>query len=123
MRETLQSYYWPGNIRELLSVLDSYMLLNGGGACDESLFDQIMDETRWEGESWKKSRGAENPGDRKASTPDGQPTLKQRLEAVEKNLITQTLKECRYNRKLAAETLGISLPTLWRKLTHDTQKN
>jgi len=99
------------------------MLLNGGGACDESLFDQIMDETRWEGESWKKSSEAENPDDRKASTPDGQPTLKQRLEAFEKNLITQTLKECRYNRKLAAETLGISLPTLWRKLTHDTPKN
>jgi len=123
MRETLQSYYWPGNIRELLSVLDSYMLLNGGGACDESLFDQIMDETRWEGESWKKSSEAENSDDRKASTPDGQPTLKKRLEAFEKNLITQTLKECRYNRKLAAEALGISLPTLWRKLTHDTQKN
>jgi len=123
MREILQSYYWPGNIRELLSVLDSYMLLNGGGACDESLFDQIMDETRWEGESGKKSSEAENPDDRKASTPAGQPTLKQRLEVFEKNIISQTLKDCRYNRKLAADTLGISLPTLWRKLTHDTQKN
>jgi DNA-binding NtrC family response regulator len=111
------------NRRELLSVLGSYMLLIGERDCDESLFDQIMDETRWEGESWKKSSGAENIGDPKVSISDSRLTLKQQLETFEKSLITQTLKDCRYNRKLAAETLGISLPTLWRKLTHDSKKN
>jgi len=109
MQEMLLSYDWPGNIRELLSVLESYRILAEGGVCDERIFGQIMKEIRWGDESTEISTPSKGP--------IGPAPLRQHLEAFERNLITQTLKDCGYNRKLAAKTLGISLSTLWRKLT------
>ncbi len=110
IQEMLLSYDWPGNIRELMSVLESYLILVGKNGCDERLFGQLMTEIRWEDE---------NTGISTSKGPTGAVPLKQHLETYEKNLVARTLKECRYNRKLAAEALGVSTSTLWRKLTKD----
>ena len=115
MYDILKSYEWPGNIRELLSVFESYLILAGDNNCDENLLNDIMDEIRFNKEIIYAANGAENPS--------GVSSLRQQLEVYEKNLINRTLKDCRYNRKLAAETLGISLSTLWRKFTQDTLVN
>ncbi len=122
MRAQLQSYRWPGNVRELISVLESYLLLIGDGAADELLFDQVMEEARWDGEAGGEPRAEETPGDAAGGLSAGGVSLKQQLGEFERDLIVRTLKESRYNRALAAKTLGISLSTLWRKLTHDPER-
>ncbi len=122
MRAALLSYRWPGNVRELISVLESYLLLVGDGAADETLFDQVMEEARWDGEPGTGARAEEVPADSGGLGSAGRAPLKQQLAKFERDLIARTLRESRYNRTLAAKTLGISLSTLWRKLTWDPDR-
>lgn len=89
----LKAYKWPGNIRQLKNVLQRYHLLK---PCKIPLA-QILSEER---ETY-------SPGDEPA---------KKRARAPEKSVIERTLRECGFNKSLAARELGISRGSLCYQL-------
>ena len=96
----LHDYRWPGNVRELHNTIqrafilaDDELDLRGATTCGLQL-----DETRGEGDEAVTFR----PG--------------MSLSAVERVVITETLKSCAGNKTRAAAVLGISLKTLYNRL-------
>jgi DNA-binding NtrC family response regulator len=97
MLHRLQRYHWPGNVRELQHVVQRAVILAPGNA------DSIDLPEKFE-------------------SPFGSNGASARLEAgrsirdVERDLIEQTLAHYDGDKKAAAETLGISLNTLYNRL-------
>ena len=61
-------------------------------------------------------RTEEAPFTSDAPQRSGTKPLKAQLDELEKRIIRETLSECQFNKKKAAQRLGISVNTLWRKL-------
>jgi PAS domain S-box-containing protein len=97
--ELLQSYPWPGNIRELQNVIERSVIL-----CETEIFS--IDE------SWL-------PKQQSLAEPENQMELPGRLLAQEKEMIEAALKESRgriFGPKGAAAKLGIPRSTLESKI-------
>jgi len=90
----LQSHDWPGNVRELRNVLERELILAGEGPLTFENFSST---------SGVRADGIV-PG---ARVP---------LQVVARAHIVGVLKMARWNKKLAAEILGISRPTLYDKI-------
>jgi DNA-binding NtrC family response regulator len=94
--DRLLRYPWPGNVRELEKAMERAVVLARGDTIQlEDLPPAV------------------------AGTPDRAPVPARRwqtLEEVEKAHILATLYEAGWNQARAAELLGISRTTLWRKL-------
>jgi DNA-binding NtrC family response regulator len=91
-------YRWPGNVRELENVIERGVILtNHSSIIPEDLPQTLRDSHK---------RGPELPDMLEEQT----------LEEVEKHYILKTLDKYQWNQKQAADTLGISTTTLWRKL-------
>ncbi len=101
--QKLQSYSWPGNIRELRNIIERAVVL---AKSDKIELQNIPDDL--EGSSVIK-RPSESL--QKAETDNGV-----RLTALEKLAIERALKNVNGNKSLAAKELGISRRTLYRKL-------
>ena len=86
-KEALLNYDWPGNIRELLSVVERAAILCEGESILES---DLFLETR------KSKKG---------------------IKELEKELIVEMLKEEVGDLKATAKALGMTLPTLEKKIT------
>jgi two-component system nitrogen regulation response regulator GlnG len=97
----LRMYSWPGNIRELQSVLKQALLLSCGEVLLPTDLPQDGFPAQWTG----------------AST-DGNSGFRQgmMLADLERDAIQQTLLQSAGNRQQAAELLGISTRTLLRKI-------
>jgi DNA-binding NtrC family response regulator len=93
----LMSLPWKGNVRELDNVLERAMILGDGE------WISPMDLPRWE-----MPEGA-----RVMSLSDN---LKEAVQAYEKSHIETVLKKTNGDKKSAAELLGLSLSSLYRKL-------
>ncbi len=93
----LKQYSWPGNIRELRNVLERALILSGREPLKPAHFPGLGEEngpqkpTLIEGESW-------------------------RLEDIEAGHILRVLDHYEQDTVRAAKALGISRPTLYRKL-------
>lgn len=96
--EKLVGYYWPGNIRELENVIERAIILTTGEMIEPS--DLVLDYA------------GGGPGE--SYTGDAFARLS--LSDIEKIHIERILKENEYNKKKAAEVLGISLRTLYTKI-------
>ncbi|HQY05221.1 MAG TPA: sigma-54 dependent transcriptional regulator [Lacunisphaera sp.] len=96
----LQSYPWPGNIRELRNFAENAVVLRRGGKISE--FDL---EPRFRGET------APPPAMVTAT-----PANPYSVEDNEKRLLKEALMKARGNRTKAAKLLGISRRTLHRKI-------
>jgi transcriptional regulator with PAS, ATPase and Fis domain len=91
-------YRWPGNVRELRNTLESMMVLSEGDLLTEAdLPDRICEG----------SVGV---------MPQKEIPAGMTMEELEKLAITKALEQCAGKRTRAAETLGISVRTLQRKL-------
>jgi DNA-binding NtrC family response regulator len=90
-RELLLAYSWPGNLRELETIAERFLVVE-----DQSLelLRERVSELRHHGEA----------------------KFTQTLEAVEREAIARALLQTHYNREEAARLLGVSLRTLRRKL-------
>ena len=44
MIELMKNYRWPGNLRELNSLVETYLILSGGSKVDERLFLELFEE-------------------------------------------------------------------------------
>ncbi len=112
MMRALKNYTWPGNIRELKAVMESYLILLGGRDNDPDLFMDLF-------ENW--IHNAPLPESSASSAEDsltgnmGQP-LKSQLEYYRKQIARNAVSVYGNNRQKAALQLGISYNTLWRIL-------
>ena len=87
---TLVSYKWPGNIRELSNVIERAVMLSRDEELKADLFPFLADEP-----------------------PDADGLA---LVVVEKKAIEDALAYCEYKKGKAAQVLGISWPTLNKKI-------
>ncbi len=96
----LSRYPWPGNVRELENVLERALVLSGGDLDENSLPAHIT---------------SANP---LFATPENNDDLsvKRRLPALEKDLISRALAQTRGNRTKAAEILELSTRALGYKI-------
>jgi two-component system response regulator HydG len=94
----LSDYSWPGNVRELENVIERAVVLCRG---DKLTVDDLPDVVR-EGESVEPSTITFSVG-----TP---------LDEVERRLIRETLRHAKGDKSVAAQLLGISTRTIYRKL-------
>ena len=111
----LTSYAWPGNVRQLLNVVQNMVVTAIGEAEDPTVattidIRHIPDEIRTlddEGAAAEPAPGAEAAPGSLAGAP---------LEQLEKRAIRETLRLTAGNREHAAKLLGIGERTLYRKL-------
>ena len=124
---SLLRYAWPGNIRELEALLRRYSLLLEGRREDAALFLRLFQEMTEESPCFPPASatprdGANMRGNSSASgnlpadTARSMPSLKEQTLAFERQRIRDTLAITHGDRGKAAELLGISANTLWRKL-------
>ncbi|HSO08160.1 MAG TPA: sigma-54 dependent transcriptional regulator [Pelomicrobium sp.] len=93
----LESYAYPGNVRELENIIERGVALATGERIEA---DQLPPELRLSSlQLFRRKRGEA-------------PTLQE----VEREYIRHVLKETNGNQTLAAQTLGIDRVSLWRKL-------
>ncbi|HZZ71783.1 MAG TPA: sigma-54 dependent transcriptional regulator [Pirellulales bacterium] len=95
----MQRHRWPGNVRELQNVVERAVLLGKG------------DVVRIEDLPSSLSAGA--PVAVESATGK---SLKQALEAPERQIILEVLEAHDWNRQLTAELLGINRTTLYKKM-------
>ena len=106
--DLLVRHSWPGNVRELENVMHRAVLTAAGPCITAHALDIDADEF---------------PID--AAVPEGVSavhTAGRTIEAVEKDMILDTLRHCKGNRAQTAAVLGISIRTLRNKL-HDYERN
>ena len=103
----LKGYEWPGNIRELKSLVRKLVILSqpGKGVIDAVPPNLLLSFSSQQDKEELKT----------AAVPGGKPTLKE----LEKAAIMTAIEEEKYNLSAVAKRLGIGRTTLYRKLkTH-----
>jgi transcriptional regulator with PAS, ATPase and Fis domain len=95
----LQRHRWPGNVRELQNVVERAVLL---GKHDKVGVEDLP-----------LALAAAAPI---TATPAAGHTLKQALEAPERQIILEVLESNNWNRHATAEILGINRTTLYKKM-------
>lgn len=107
----LNAYDWPGNVRELDNVVQRALILHQGALINAS--DLCLDP-------YGSANGLDGmraePSECAASEPITEPSLDDDLQRREFEIIGETLRDTRGNRKVAAGRLGISERTLRYKL-------
>src|SRR5579871_226751 len=100
--DALESYAWPGNIRQLENFVQQAVLVSSG---PELLFEHLPQQVR-------EFRPA--AGEAAAAVPAD--SLSHNREQVERNVIQRALASHGYSRARAASALGISRVTLYKKM-------
>jgi DNA-binding NtrC family response regulator len=96
----LRRYRWPGNVRELENAIErAVTLYDEPMLLPEHLPDEVLERKSW----------GEDPG--QAAVAPGYA-----LKSAEREVILRVLRESRFNKKRAAQRLGISRPTLYQKM-------
>ena len=99
----LQNYPFPGNVRELVNILREAAVM-----CDEGAIDKFVD--------WKLQKSRSEQPERDEGPVPGVPfSLEERLDALEKQLLTEVAKRCRTTVELA-RAMQMSQATAFRKL-------
>ena len=96
----LESYEWPGNLRELRHEMQRALVLSGGRA-------------ELHPEDLSPALRAKAPSPTTANHPL---TLEEKIERLEREELTRALAECEGNRSHAAEKLGLSRQGLLNKM-------
>jgi len=94
---------WPGNVREIINVLEQAVLLCEGNVITREDLEPLLDRL-----------GETGRGDGNVKDMDG--TLKEMLGGVEKGIISRVLREEKGSRKATAKRLGLSERALYYKL-------
>jgi len=97
LRHYLETHDWPGNVRQLRNAVESMVVLAGGNMLTMNDVPAMLEH------------GIDNADH--LAVPPGT-----KLEDLEREAVEQTLKQHNGNRTRAAQSLGISVRTLQRKL-------
>jgi len=98
----LESFPWPGNIRQLENVIQHAVLVSSG----PELLLQHLPQPLQDHALMGQSQGPQPPAD----------SLHQQRDLIERNVIQRTLVNNGYSRARAADALGISRVTLYKKM-------
>ena len=99
--ERLVHYHWPGNVRELENVIERAVVLGRTKELTEADLPQHVAQAERRGTDLTFSLG----------TP---------LEEIERRVIKVTLEHTKGDKQLAAQLLGISARTIYRKVAEET---
>ena len=105
--DVLLRHTWPGNVRELENVIHRAVLTETGPSISPAALAIDAIEPPPGGKCW---------------APQAVSTSDRTIEAVEKDMILDRLRQCKGNRAHTATTLGISIRTLRNKL-NDYERN
>lgn len=99
----LETYSWPGNVRELENAIERAVVLGRGARVElEDLPETVREAVR---------AHQAPPSDRAIVIPFGMP-----MEEIERKVIEETLRQTGGDKSLAAQILGVSTRTIYRKL-------
>jgi DNA-binding NtrC family response regulator len=99
-RAVLESYRWPGNIRQLENVIQHAVLVSPGHRLEVQHLPQAVQDQ-------SAAAGTRRPTE---------PSLIDNRQTFERGIIQQALASSNYNRVRAASALGISRVTLYKKM-------
>lgn len=106
--EALESFAWPGNIRQMENFVQQAVLLSSGSVLQfENLPQQLRDYR-------PATPAPATPAP--ARTQPADDTLVHNRETLERNVIQRALASHGYSRSRAASALGISRVTLYKKM-------
>ncbi len=103
----LMNYYWPGNVRQLEAFIEKLLLLSDS-KLDSEVFNQLLQEL------YEYPSIPENQG--KGKMTSLKEMIQYKNQEVEARMIRKALAETNFSKSKAAEKLGISRASLWRKL-------
>jgi propionate catabolism operon transcriptional regulator len=105
----LMAYNWPGNVRQMRNFAER-LVMNCSLRCSPDTLEVLYRELLQYGTARAPSGN---------TTPPAM-ALKDRIKVQhldsERTIILEALEQCRYHKNRAAERLGISRTTLWRKI-------
>ena len=105
----MTAYAWPGNVRQLRNFAER-LVMNCSLRCSPDTLEVLYRELLQYG-------SPQVVPEKTAAVAD---TLKDRLKVHtldnERSIILDALEKCRFHKNKAAERLGISRTTLWRKI-------
>jgi two-component system response regulator AtoC len=113
--ERLRAAEWPGNVRQLENAVARMVALSGSG----ELGPEALAEPATAAVDAAPPPAGEEPAPRRADgdvAADGNHTLRQQLEALERSVIAKTMTAVGGNQSEAARRLGISRNTLTERL-------
>jgi two-component system, NtrC family, response regulator HydG len=97
LRDFLMKYQWPGNVRELRNMIENLIVMSRGDVLTlQDLPDYLLNSSSLASKNEPETLGS--------------------LQDLERSAVIAALEHCRGNRTKAAESLGISVRTLQRKL-------
>ncbi|MEJ2726870.1 MAG: sigma-54 dependent transcriptional regulator [Deltaproteobacteria bacterium] len=115
--EHFQAYHWPGNIRELENVVRRAVALKDWGfAFEELRADRTQEEDAAAGEDqfeWGDGKIKEHMTQKGLSL---RKITKDYVSEAEKQAILEVLEQTQWNRKKAAQMLGVSYKTLLSRI-------
>jgi len=112
----LANYSYPGNVRELENILEHAVIMADDDVILASNLPDYLQTIKRPILALPHGSGdAVTVADLGAETAEAEPEFIP-LAEMEKRLITETLIKCEGNQTLAAQKLGISRSTLWRKM-------
>jgi DNA-binding NtrC family response regulator len=100
--DALESYSWPGNIRQLENFIQQAVLVSSGA---ELLYEHLPQQVR-----------EYRPAAPEAAPQTQHDSLSHNREQLERNVIQRALANNGYSRARAASALGISRVTLYKKM-------
>jgi DNA-binding NtrC family response regulator len=101
----LISFDWPGNVRQLQNVLENALVMEDGETLSGSHFPGASEGKQ--GEDSRETRVVEF---------DASASLNEAVGAFEAVLVREALEKCAWDRKKAAELLGVHLNTVKNKI-------
>lgn len=115
--EALQQHTWPGNIRELHNVIERAIVLSEDNTeITSSLILQLISPTPLSSGTTSCSQPLPSPMPRQSGVTPKPPALKDQLKQVEAQAIRRALEYTGGHKAEAAEVLGISRASFYKKL-------
>lgn len=115
--ELLQTYDWPGNVRQLVNATRRLTVTAPGGVITAlDIPEDLGGKAKSKGAMQQWTQSLSHWAEQELTSADGSPLLKTALPEVEKTLIRAALKQAGGHRQEAAKLLGWGRNTLTRKM-------